>query len=394
MLAAAHAGHRDEPVDRGGAGAPRPRRSRRVTVAVPGVDAPGDGRRRRAPGGGAGRPDGCSAWGSSPRTRARTSCSPRCRRLAERDWTCTIAGSTRRLPGASPSAVARDAQRFGGRVRLTGVLGGAAARGAPIGARGLLVAPSRVGELRHGDRRGARPRHAGPRRARWAASPRPSREAGRSSVPPDDPAPSPRPRRWMSRSGAAPRLRAEARRRRRSCPTPGDRRGARSTGRVWRHRGATPQRAVPRAAARNDCAAAARGRGRPGSRAARPEHPCGAAGGPDHRARPRQRHRVDDALARAACCPVRRPGCCTTGTPNLDRVAARRRRGATTAAAQRSGSATRGRRARRADGGRPSPAPPSSPPPRCSTCSRPAEAHAIVDAVPRRRCPGVLRRSA
>ncbi|MBD3940286.1 glycosyltransferase family 4 protein [Microbacterium sp. NEAU-LLC] len=62
--------------------------------------------------------------------------------LPEQDWTCAIVGS----PDAAPrfaAAVRRDATRFHGRVRLTGVLG-RAALAAEYGRGGLLVAPSRV----------------------------------------------------------------------------------------------------------------------------------------------------------------------------------------------------------------------------------------------------------
>ena len=63
-------------------------------------------------------------------------------RLPERDWTCTIVGSA--APQSEfASSVSRDAQRFGGRVRLSGVL-----TGSELATRyrrgGLLVAPSRV----------------------------------------------------------------------------------------------------------------------------------------------------------------------------------------------------------------------------------------------------------
>lgn len=63
-------------------------------------------------------------------------------RLGERDWTCTIAGSTQTF-GDFASSVARDAQRFGGRVRLAGVLGGSDLA-AEYRRGALLVAPSRV----------------------------------------------------------------------------------------------------------------------------------------------------------------------------------------------------------------------------------------------------------
>jgi glycosyltransferase involved in cell wall biosynthesis len=63
-------------------------------------------------------------------------------RLPRQDWTCAIVGSTRSAPGYA-ATVRREADRFGGRVRLTGVLG-RAALAAEYDRGGLLVAPSRV----------------------------------------------------------------------------------------------------------------------------------------------------------------------------------------------------------------------------------------------------------
>jgi len=63
-------------------------------------------------------------------------------RLPGRGWTCRIVGSPRPF-GAFASSVARDAQRFSGRVRLTGVLGGPELA-VEYRRSALLVAPSRV----------------------------------------------------------------------------------------------------------------------------------------------------------------------------------------------------------------------------------------------------------
>lgn len=63
-------------------------------------------------------------------------------RVPERDWSCAIVGSAEAAPGFA-AAVRRDAAAFGGRVRLTGVLG-RAALAAEYARGGLLVAPSRV----------------------------------------------------------------------------------------------------------------------------------------------------------------------------------------------------------------------------------------------------------
>jgi len=63
-------------------------------------------------------------------------------RLSGRGWTCRIVGSSR-PSGDFASSVAREAQRFSGRVRLTGVLEGPELA-AEYRRSGLLVAPSRV----------------------------------------------------------------------------------------------------------------------------------------------------------------------------------------------------------------------------------------------------------
>lgn len=63
-------------------------------------------------------------------------------RLPERDWSCAIVGSAAQFPDFA-SAIARGATAFGDRVRLTGVLGGAALAGA-YRRSAVLVAPSRV----------------------------------------------------------------------------------------------------------------------------------------------------------------------------------------------------------------------------------------------------------
>ena len=62
--------------------------------------------------------------------------------LSERDWTCTLAGSTTAYPDFS-ARITEGAARFDGRVRLTGVLDGAELDRA-YRRCGLLVAPSRV----------------------------------------------------------------------------------------------------------------------------------------------------------------------------------------------------------------------------------------------------------
>ena len=62
--------------------------------------------------------------------------------LGDQRWTCTIAGSTSTDP-AFAGGVAAAAERFGGRVRMPGVLDSTALDAAYRGA-GVLVAPSRV----------------------------------------------------------------------------------------------------------------------------------------------------------------------------------------------------------------------------------------------------------
>lgn len=63
-------------------------------------------------------------------------------RLGDHDWTCTVAGSHASAP-AFASRIAAAAGRFGGRVRMTGVLDEAAVD-ATYGRAGVLVAPSRA----------------------------------------------------------------------------------------------------------------------------------------------------------------------------------------------------------------------------------------------------------
>ncbi|MGN8025864.1 glycosyltransferase family 4 protein [Microbacterium sp. 22242] len=63
-------------------------------------------------------------------------------RLTRSDWTCTIAGASA-ASGDFADAIRHDAQRFEGRVRLAGVLGGAELAG-EYRRSALLVAPSRV----------------------------------------------------------------------------------------------------------------------------------------------------------------------------------------------------------------------------------------------------------
>lgn len=63
-------------------------------------------------------------------------------RLPEREWACAIVGSAQAAP-AFAASIARGAEAFDGRVRLTGVLGRTALE-AEYARGGLLVAPSRV----------------------------------------------------------------------------------------------------------------------------------------------------------------------------------------------------------------------------------------------------------
>ena len=113
--------------------------------------------------------------------------------LPDRDWTCTLAGSTTAHP-AFTARVADAADRFGGRVRMTGVLDGAELDRA-YRRCGVLVAPSRVesfgmaiGDARRRAFRSSRPRSAAcPRRSPVAA---PCSWSARI------------PRRWPTRFGA------------------------------------------------------------------------------------------------------------------------------------------------------------------------------------------------
>ncbi|MFD6699199.1 MULTISPECIES: glycosyltransferase family 4 protein [unclassified Microbacterium] len=135
----------------------------------------------------------------------------------EGSWTCRIVGS-RRPFGAFASSVARDARRFSGRVRLTGVLDGAELA-AEYRRSALLVAPSRVESsgMAIAEARG----HGVPVLAA-AVGGIPDTVAGGGAilVPPDDPAAlAAALDGWMTDPALRLRLRAEARSARAGLPT-------------------------------------------------------------------------------------------------------------------------------------------------------------------------------
>ena len=137
--------------------------------------------------------------------------------LAERDWTCTLAGSTAAYPDFS-ARIADGAARFDGRVRLTGVLDGAELDRA-YRRCGVLGRAVPRGELRDGDRgcpaarppghrdRSRRGPRDGRRRRRPPRHARRSRGARRRASTLDDrPGPArPAPTRGAAGAGCTPR---------------------------------------------------------------------------------------------------------------------------------------------------------------------------------------------
>lgn len=112
----------------------------RVTIAPPGVDSPAAGSfpgADRAPS----RLDLLCVGVVAPH-KGQDLLLAALDRLPERRWTCRIVGSSRPF-AAFASSVARDARRFSGRVRLTGVLDGAELAAA-YRRSAVLVAPSRA----------------------------------------------------------------------------------------------------------------------------------------------------------------------------------------------------------------------------------------------------------
>ncbi|MDQ4212733.1 glycosyltransferase family 4 protein [Microbacterium capsulatum] len=110
--------------------------SERIAVAVPGVDvaeAPGEGPKNRL--------DLLCVGVVAPH-KGQDVLLDALARIPEQGWTCRIVGSSRPF-GDFASSVARDAQRFSGRVRMTGVLHGPELA-AEYRRGALLVAPSRV----------------------------------------------------------------------------------------------------------------------------------------------------------------------------------------------------------------------------------------------------------
>jgi len=138
-------------------------------------------------------------------------------RLPERDWTCTIVGSAETAPRFA-AEVRRDADRFDGRVRLTGVLG-RPDLGAEYARGGLLVAPSRVESAGMAI---AEARARGIPVVATAVGGIPETVAGGGAmlVPPDDPAAlAAALRAWMTDPALRRRLRREARAARTGLPT-------------------------------------------------------------------------------------------------------------------------------------------------------------------------------
>lgn len=191
----------------------------RVTVAVPGVDVAG------VDGAGVG-----NAAGEEPADDRTLLCvgvvAPHkgqdtllaaLSRLPQRDWACTIAGSTNTFRDFA-SSIARDAQRFAGTVRLTGVLGGSELA-AEYRRCALLVAPSRVESSGMAI---AEARSHGMPVVAASVGGIPDTVAGGGAilVPPDDPAAlATALDRWMSDPVLRRRLRAEARAARAGLPT-------------------------------------------------------------------------------------------------------------------------------------------------------------------------------
>ncbi len=183
-------GDRDEPVDRGGARATRPRgtraRDRRGARC-----RDGRGRAGRQSGEEHARgPDASSAWGSSRRTRARTPCSPPCR--CSRSGTGPARSPARQAPTGTSRPRSR-AMRAGSPAGCGWPGCSAAPQLAAEYRRGaLLVAPSRVESagMAIAEARG----HGMPAVA-TAVGGIPDTVAGGGAilVPPDDPAPSPPP---------------------------------------------------------------------------------------------------------------------------------------------------------------------------------------------------------
>lgn len=130
-------------------------------------------------------------------------------RLPRRDWTCRIVGSTRPF-GDFASSVVRDAQRFSGRVWITGVLDGPELAAA-YRRSALLVAPSRVESsgMAIAEARG----HGVPVLATTVGGiPDTVAGGGAILVPPDDPAAlAAALDGWMTDPALRRRLRAEAR---------------------------------------------------------------------------------------------------------------------------------------------------------------------------------------
>ena len=129
-------------------------------------------------------------------------------RLSGFDWSCTVAGS-RGADGGFADRVAAAAQRFGSRVRLTGVLGDAEL-GVAYQRSGLLVAPSRAESFGMAIAE-ARTRGLPVIAAAVGGIPEAVAGGGAVLVTPDDPAAlAAALERWMTDPDLRARLRAEA----------------------------------------------------------------------------------------------------------------------------------------------------------------------------------------